>query len=82
MITACDMYRFLTQKRFALGKLPIELVVKIIPVCQNYDGGTVQGRLEQMGIEHHREGLSTALGMPKHPALSIDVRWPWTQLPS
>ena len=47
------LLRDLTEKLFAFGKLPIQLVVKVIAVRQNNNGGTVQLGLEQFCIKHH-----------------------------
>ena len=74
MLTARGMHRLLAQKFPALGKLPIELIVKVVPVRQYNNRGTVHGRLKQMGIEHHRKGFSATLRMPKHPAFAVGIR--------
>ena len=68
------MNRFLSQKILTLCKLPIQLVIQIVTVCDNHNGRTVQRILQTMRIEHHRQRLSAALGMPEYTALTIGFR--------
>ena len=53
ILPAGSLLRDLAEKLLALGKLPIELIVKIVAVGQNHDGGTVEFLLEQVSIKDH-----------------------------
>lgn len=71
MLSAGCMDRVLTQELAALGKLSVELVVKVVSIGQNYDGGAVQSFLEKVGIEDHRQRLAAALSMPEDAAFTV-----------
>lgn len=71
MLSAGCMDRVLTQEFAALGELSVELIVEVVSIGQNYDGGAVQSFLEKMGIEDHRQGFSAALGVPEDAAFTI-----------
>ena len=53
------------------GKLAIELIVQIISVSDDYDGGTLQCVLEIVGIENHGQGFPAALSMPEYTAFTV-----------
>ena len=74
MCAALSMNRLLPQEILTLCKLPIQLVIQIITVCDDHNGRTVQCILQTMCIEYHRQGFSTALRMPEHAALTIRFR--------
>ena len=42
MCAALSVNRFLTQKVLTLCKLPIQLIIQIITVCDDHNGRTVQ----------------------------------------
>lgn len=55
----------------ATGELAVELVVQVVAVGDDHNGWAFQRLLQVMGIEHHGQGFSAALGMPEHAALAI-----------
>ena len=61
----------LTQKILAPGELAIQLVVQVVAVGDNHNGGALQRLLQIMGIEHHGQRLTAALGVPEHAALAV-----------
>ena len=71
VLLALGLHRGLAQKFRAAGKLGVELVVQVDAVGHHHDGGAVQRSLQQMGVEHHRQRLAAALGMPEHAALAV-----------
>ena len=71
MLSAFCVDRFLPQKFFALGKLSIKLIVKVVAVGKDNDRGTIQGILQQMSIEDHRQRFSAALCVPENTALAV-----------
>ena len=73
IVTARRLDWFLAKEVLTLGELSIELVIEIITVCNNNDGGLIQNGLNQMGIENHRERFSAALRVPENTNLSIGV---------
>ena len=73
MYAALRVHRFLPQKIPALYELTVELIVKIIAIRDNNNGRTIERRLQQMRIEHHRQRLPAALCMPEHAALPVGL---------
>ena len=65
------MNRLLTQKILTLGELRVKLIVKVVSVGDNNDRRAFKLRLQQMGVEYHRQRFSAALRMPEHTAFSI-----------
>ena len=71
MLLAGGLDRRLAEEGRALGELGVELVVQINPVRHDNNCRTVQGVLQQVGIEDHGQGFSTALGVPEHTAFAV-----------
>ena len=68
------MHRFLTQKIFALSKLAIELIIKIVTVCNYYDSWAIQCFLQKMRIKNHRQRFPAALCVPEYATFTIGYR--------
>ena len=66
----CLLWR-LAQEIPAAGKLPVKLVVQVVPVCDDDNGRAFQGGLQRMGVKYHRQRLPAALGMPEHAAFAV-----------
>ena len=71
MLAAFGLLGRLAQEIPATGELAVELVIQVVSVGDDHDGGAFQRLLQVMGIEHHGQGFSAALGMPEHAALAI-----------
>ena len=71
MATAFGLLGYLAQKVLAARELAIQLIVQIVAVSDDHNGGAFQRLLQIMGIEHHGQGLAAALGMPEHAALTV-----------
>ena len=71
MLFALSLNRRLTKECRTVSKLSIELVIQVNAVRHHYDRWTIQSFLQQVRIKDHREGLTTALGMPEHTALTV-----------
>ena len=71
VLSALGLLGRLAQEVLATGELAVELVVQIVAVGDDHNGGALQCRLQVMGIKHHRQGLTAALGMPEHAALAV-----------
>ena len=76
MLPAGCLHGLLAQEVLALGELRIELVIEVIAVCNDNDGRFIEDGLNQMSIEHHRQGFSTSLCMPEYTNLAIGVGGP------
>ena len=74
MCAALSVNRLLPQEVLTLCKLPIQLVIQIVTVCDDHNGRTIQRILQTMCIENHRQGFSAALRMPEHATLTIRFR--------
>ena len=59
------------QEVLAAGELAVKLVVQIVAVSDDYNGGTLQSLLQVVGIEHHGQRLTAALSVPEHAALTV-----------
>ena len=66
----------LPQDLLAPGEDPEELVVQVVPVGEDHDGGVGHGRVEHdlPRKEHHGQALPRALGVPDHPAPAVALR--------
>ena len=73
MLSAGSLDGFLTEESLALGELGVKLVIQVVAVSDDHDGGLVQDSLNQMGVEHHRERLAAALGVPEDANLTVAV---------
>ena len=56
-----------------LRELGVQLVIKIIAIGEDNNGGLIKDGLDQVGIEHHRERLSAALCVPEDANLTVAV---------
>ena len=65
------LHGLLTQERLAAPELAVELVVEVVPVGDDHDGGLVQALLEKVREENHGEGLARSLRVPEHAYLPI-----------
>ena len=65
------MHRFLTQKIFALSKLSVKLIIKIVTVGNYYDSWAIQRFLQKVCIKDHRQRFSAALCMPEYATFTI-----------
>ena len=68
---AGSMHRFLTQKILALCKLSIELIIKIVTVCNYYNSWAIQRFLQKVCIKDHRQRFPAALCMPEYATFTI-----------
>ena len=71
VLPALGLLGRLAQEILAPGELPIELIVQIVSVGNHHNSGTLQGLLQVVGIEHHGQRLTAALGVPEHAALAV-----------
>ncbi len=76
VLSAFRLNRGLPEKLIARGKLPEELVVQIVAICDDYEGRGFQPFLKLFGVEDHGERLSTPLSMPEHSSSTICLRSP------
>ena len=53
VLPAGSLLRNLPEELLTLGKLSVELIVKVVAVGQNHNGGTVEFLLEQVSIKDH-----------------------------
>ena len=65
------LHGVLAQEDLAPAKLPVQLVVKVISVCQHHNGGAVQHVLQPLGEKHHGKGFAATLRMPENPRLAV-----------
>ena len=71
VLAALRLLGRLPQEVLAAAELAIELIVQVVPVCDDHDGGALQRLLQIVGIEHHGQGLAAALGVPEDAALAV-----------
>ena len=71
VLPALGLLGRLAQEILTPGELAVELVVQVVAVGDYHNGGTLQGLLQVVGIEHHGQGLAAALGVPEHAALTV-----------
>ena len=64
-----------TAVRARLMELAEELVVEVVAIGEHHQGGVGHRRMahDAGGIEEHREALATALGVPHHAALALQL---------
>ena len=55
ILTALSVHRVLAQEILAPCKLSEKLIVQVVSIGQHNDCWAIQGFLEQMSIEHHRQ---------------------------
>ena len=67
------LYRGLSEEVFAVGELAEELVVEVVSVGDDDDGGALEGGLEEFCVEDHGEGFSAALCVPEDAAFSVGL---------
>ena len=63
----------LAKEIFAVGELVVELVVEVVSVGDDQDGGIFDGGLDEFWVEDHGEGFTTALGVQEDAAFSVGV---------
>ena len=52
-----------------------ELIIEVVAIRENHDGRVLHGWLEDQlaGVEHHRQALARALGVPDNADLAISA---------
>ena len=70
---AFSLNRRLTQEILATGECPEQLVVQVVAVGEDDDGGVLHRRLadDAAGVESHRQALAGALGVPDNTDASV-----------
>ena len=73
VMSTLGVHGLLAQERLATPELAIELVVKVVAVGDDHDGGAVQPLLQKVREEHHRERLARSLRVPEHAYLAVSA---------
>jgi hypothetical protein len=73
MVAVVGLHRLLPQQLFGSGEGVEELVVEIVAVGDDDDGGVVERLDDFSGVEDHREGLAAALGVPDDARFAVPL---------
>ena len=71
MVAAVGLHRLLAQQLFGGGEGVEELVVEVVAVGDDDDGGIVEGQHDFAGVEDHRERFAAALGVPDDACFAV-----------
>ena len=77
MLPAFGLHRLLAQQLLGGGEGVEELIVQVVAVGDDDDGGVVQGQHDLAGVEDHREGFAAALGVPDHAGFAVAPGLVW-----